>query len=107
MGKRTQGRCQVRAKGTSVSLTHSGLVIDTEHGWLACSPDDLVQDSSVEPENQPGLVEYKCPYSAREITVDEACKKKDFMSTTKNSEAYTQVLLPGSGANGRMWEKVV
>ena len=74
-----------RAKGTSVTLTHSGLVIDAEHDWLACSPDDLVQDSSVEPENQQGLVEYKCPYSARDTTVEEACNMKAFMATMQNN----------------------
>ena len=51
-----------QAKGDTTILTHSALVIYAEHGWLACIPDDLVQDSSVEPENQQGLVEYKCPY---------------------------------------------
>ena len=34
----------LKAKGSSVILAHSGLVIDADHGWLACSPDDLVQD---------------------------------------------------------------
>ena len=76
----------LQTKGTNYLLTHSGLVIDAEHGWLACSPDDLVQDCSAEPENQHGLVEYKCPYSARDTTVEESCKKKDFMSTLHNSE---------------------
>jgi len=31
----------LKAKGPTVVLTHSGLVIDSENGWLACSPDDL------------------------------------------------------------------
>ena len=30
-----------------------------------------------------GLVEYKCPYSARDTTVEEACTKKDFMAHMK------------------------
>ena len=76
----------LQQRGTTTRLTHSGLVIDTEHGWLACSPDDLAQDSTAESEDQHGLVEYKCPYSARDTTVDEACQKKDFMSIMKNGE---------------------
>ena len=65
-----------RKSGPTMILTRSGLVIHPEHGWLACSPDDLVSDTVAESQ---GLVEYKCPYSARDITVEEACKKKDFM----------------------------
>ena len=30
-----------------------------------------------------GLAEYKCPYSARDSTVEEACTKKDFMTHMK------------------------
>ena len=29
------------------------------------------------------LVEYKCPYSAQDTTVEEACTKKDFMARVK------------------------
>lgn len=72
--------------GTTTVLTHCGLVIDAEHGWLACSPDDLALDSTADPDHQQGLVEYKCPYSAKDITVEEACKKKDFMSTLSNGK---------------------
>ena len=65
-----------RKSGPTMILICSGLVIHPEHGWLACSPDDLVSDTVAESQ---GLVEYKCPYTARDITVEEACKKKDFM----------------------------
>ena len=68
-----------------IILTHSGLVIDETHGWLACSPDDLAQDTSLDANNQFGLVEYKCPYSARDVTVEEACKQKNFMSRLRNN----------------------
>jgi len=75
----------LKAKGPTVVLTHSGLVIDSEHGWLACSPDDLARDSSAVA-NEYGLVEYKCPYSVRDISVDEACKKKDFIAYVKDGQ---------------------
>ena len=68
----------------TTTLSHSGLVIDSHHGWLACSPDDLAFDSTADPENQLGLVEYKCPYSA-DTTVEEA-KIKDFMSSMNSDE---------------------
>ena len=71
-------------RGINTTLTRSGLVIDSNHGWLACSPDDLVFDSMADHDEQHGLAEYKCPYSARDTTVKEACKKKDFMSTVNN-----------------------
>jgi hypothetical protein len=40
-------------------------IISAEKPHLACSPDDLVEDDSVN--NKLGTVEYKCPYSARGI----------------------------------------
>lgn len=64
---------------------HSGLIIDSEHGWLACSPDDLVRDSSAVAD-ETGLVEYKCPYSVRDMSVEEACQRKDFASYVKDGQ---------------------
>lgn len=50
----------------------AGLVIHPQHGWLGCSPDDWVVDpDSAEDSN--GIVEYKCPYTARDMTPQEAC----------------------------------
>ena len=71
--------------GSNVVLTHSGLAIDPEYGWLACSPDDLAQDSSAFVDEY-GLVEYKCPYSAKDTSVEEACNKKDFMAYVKDGQ---------------------
>ena len=58
-------------KGLTTSPT--GLVIHPDHPWLACSPDDRVFDSSETAPN--GLVEYKNPYSVRNMTLYEACSK--------------------------------
>ena len=43
----------------SKCCTHprSGLVIDSEHDWLACNPDDLAHDGSPAADEH-GLVEY-------------------------------------------------
>jgi len=58
-------------KGLITSAT--GLVIHPDHPWLACSPDNRVFDSSETAPN--GLVEYKNPYSVRNMTLYEACAK--------------------------------
>ena len=50
-----------------------GLVISTENPWLAASPDDRVQDPDT---LQPlGIAEYKNPFSARDLTLSEACDR--------------------------------
>ena len=58
-------------KGLTTSPT--GFVIHLDHPWLACSPDDRVFDSRETAPN--GLVEYKNPYSVRNMTLYEACAK--------------------------------
>ena len=63
----------------SSTVTKSGLVIDKDHGWLACSPDDLVTDPSAR--DPLGVVEYKCPYSAKETNnMEEASQLKTFLA---------------------------
>jgi len=53
---------------------HTGVHISTEHPWLAASPDELVEDpSEVDGRNQ-GILEIKCPYSARTLTPEAACQ---------------------------------
>ena len=56
----------------TLQVTKSGLWIDLNTGWLACSPDGLVWDGN---EQLVGILEIKCPYSAREMTISEACQK--------------------------------
>ena len=56
----------------TLQVTKSGLWIDLNTGWLACSPDGLVWDGN---EQLVGILEIKCPYSAREMTISEACEK--------------------------------
>ena len=68
----------------------AGLVIHPQNGWLGCSPDVWVVDpDSAEDPN--GLAEYKCPYTAREITPEAACKEiKGFFCTLQNGKVILQ-----------------
>jgi hypothetical protein len=56
-----------------LEVQSAGLVISHTNPWIAASPDDRVQDPTVTPPK--GLAEYKNPYSARLMTLLEACSK--------------------------------
>ena len=71
-------------RGHSLTTIRTGLVISVDHPWLAASPDDRVFDPTASP--QMGLAEYKNPYSVREMTLDEACKKSSFCLEKKGNE---------------------
>lgn len=58
-------------RGTPVTTRKVGLVISREKPHLACSPDNLVEDTNTD--DIDGVVEFKCPYSARDLTPSEAC----------------------------------
>jgi hypothetical protein len=53
---------------TGLKVKKYGLFIDKNKPFLAASPDGLI--------NSNAILEIKCPYSAREITIDEAIKNK-------------------------------
>ena len=61
-----------------------GLVVSTKNPWLAASPDDEVYDSSAK--SPLGLVEYKNPYSARNMTLTQACNSSK-ISVYKQSDS--------------------
>src|SRR5579863_7707284 len=52
---------------TGINVTPCGLFVNLEHSYIAASPDGVTSDG--------GIIEVKCPYSAREMTVAEAEKK--------------------------------
>jgi len=62
----------------NLSITVSGLVIDTINPWLGASPDNLVHESSAADPN--GIVEYKNPFSIRDMLLITAAEErtKDF-----------------------------
>lgn len=53
-----------------------GFIIHPEFGWLGASPDARVTDPSSQETD--GIAEFKCPYSKRELTVEEACADTTF-----------------------------
>ena len=54
-----------------LKTSRAGLVVNVQTPWLGASPDDKVLDPSA---SQPfGIAEYKNPYSARDLTLHEAC----------------------------------
>ncbi len=88
----------------------AGFVIHPQRGWLGCSPDDWVADpDSAEDPN--GIAEYKCPYTAREMTPEEACNGiKGFFCTLHNGTVtlrrnhnYYYQVQGALGVTGRKW----
>lgn len=51
------------------------LSIRTSEPWLGSSPDSLIFDEN---DKLIGGIEIKCPYSKKDITVEEAITLKDF-----------------------------
>ena len=70
-----------------LTIAKVGLVVSLDNPWLAASPDDRVTD----PDNpQPlGLVEYKNPFVARQLTLSEACDLSTFCLQKKETDGKT------------------
>ena len=88
-----------REHSPNLSTSKSGLVVSVNNPWLGASPDRLVHDPASDPPD--GLVEFKNPYSARDMTIDEAVRKvKNFclcyssdqkLQLKDNHEYYYQI----------------
>ena len=59
-----------RELSPNISTSKCGLVVPVANPWLGASPDGLVHDPTSDPLD--GLVEFKNPYTARNMTLDEA-----------------------------------
>jgi putative phage-type endonuclease len=78
-------RTQYEVKtGNKVAL--SGLIIDKNNPWLACSPDGLVFD----PKDGNGLVEIKCIGSKdyRMSPIEQICEEKKNFYLRKNEQSF-------------------
>ena len=73
-------------RGYPVQTLRTGLVISTDNPWLAASPDDRVVDQQSSP--QLGLAEYKNPYSAKSMTITEACHNIQSFCLGKKGEEH-------------------
>ena len=77
--------CQQQHSHSNLKTVKTGLVVSLDYPWLAVSPDNKVHDPSATPY---GLDEYKNPYSAKQLTIPEACRQlKNFYleETEKNT----------------------
>ena len=54
-------------------ILHTGIHIGNKHTWLAAFPNSLVEDPVETRDRQHGILEIKCPYSARIMTPQAAC----------------------------------
>ena len=69
-GKRNELKAKAKylSMHNSVHLHKCGLIVNTEFSFLGASPDGKLCDNG-----KCGIVEIKCPYSARNYTITEAC----------------------------------
>ena len=58
-----------------------GLVMDG-CGFIGCSPDGIVYDG-----NEQGLLEIKCPFSARQMSIENACLGLDNFCCALSADA--------------------
>ena len=83
-----------KAEGCPVTVcAQVGFVVHPVYPWLEASPDFLIGDRKEA--SQYGIGEVKCPFSKREMTIEEACAAdKTFLifcnakATIKQSHAY-------------------
>jgi len=70
----------------SVNIEPSGLFVDSEQFYLAASPDGLIGDD--------GLVEIKCPSSAKNVSPEEAINNKIIKwCVLKNNELQMTIII--------------
>jgi len=84
--KQYQEHMKQSCKDFSVS-GDCGLVVSTQHPWLAATPDGFVHDPDATPQN--GLVEYKNPHACRNSTIEEAITSKQIKFLTLNNGAVS------------------
>ena len=89
----------VRNGHSGLTTSPCGFIIHPEKSWLGASPDAKVFDPSSNLQN--GIAEFKCPYSKRDKSPQEACSDQGFFcemvngkfSLKRNHQYYHQVQL--------------
>jgi hypothetical protein len=92
-----------KQQGNIDVFVHCGFVVNSRFPWLGASPDCLVFDGAEA--NSFGIGEVKCPFSKKDMTVDEACKDKNFCLQKLTAwedpvKKITQLFLPNSTVYG-------
>ena len=67
-----------------VEVMEPGLVVDSSEPWLGASPDGIITVNG-----EKYLVEVKCPYSARDMTVKEALRSIKAFCLSKEGDKFT------------------
>ena len=75
--------------GESYKVSKTELFINIEQPWLAATPDGIVEDPSETTTRRNGLLEIKCPYSARNKSPTDACKEINRFCCTLNNNEVT------------------
>ena len=75
---------KMRESPTSISVSQCGLVISCKEPWLGASPDGIIRDGDVK-----GVLEIKCPFSARNMTLSEAAASIKNFCVQQNGSALT------------------
>ncbi|KAK2139688.1 hypothetical protein LSH36_1655g00000, partial [Paralvinella palmiformis] len=87
----------------NVVVRSSGIVVCRNASYLACSPDELVGNN--------GLVEVKCPYTARDQTVSPMSMPYihvvDGRLALKTNHIYVYQIMSAMMCTGRWWYDLV
>ncbi|XP_037501046.1 uncharacterized protein LOC119374915 [Rhipicephalus sanguineus] len=72
----------LRHRDSTVEVLETGLHVHNKYPFVAASPDRIVTVNGEE-----GLLEVKCPFSKRGLTIEEACADRAFCSIFQDGEA--------------------
>ena len=75
---------QMYIKRTGSHLHEVGLIVHPDLPFLGASPDGIVCDKGCT-----GLIEVKCPYSVRDMTVNDACEERTDFFLSKKGDSFT------------------
>lgn len=67
---------------TRMTIQKCGMFVHLEHGFLGASPDGLVA-------GEDAIVEVKCPFSARDLTIGDAVQEKKIDYLQENAGMYS------------------
>ena len=75
---------QMYIKKTGNHIHDVGLVVNPEFPFLGATPDGIVCEAS-----ETGIIEVKCPYSVRDLTLTMACEKRGDFFLCKDGDSFS------------------